>query len=446
MNDDHPRTTKKRAIEIKKRYVPSTSTLDGMRFGALFNSDFSVPELNYHECSEAFTVADVDKLIGLACEMELDHCDGFDNDYLYQYATLHAMNALLLLVSNDRSIADTIAQRFAHRCAATIPDSSGDFVTETLEFHMVMLLCECGPIAIPHLITEIRWLLLTPNPPKNSWLGAINVCRAVRSIIRECYKDIPLAITLTHQFCAPLLEYGKHPTAIHNPVNQENASFILSVLVDVAILITDEKEVLELCRSGKCDGGGFDHSWIDVLRLFSLEPHPQDEKLRNRGNRMDWVIQTWNENHPDKQYPLPRGVVDGPFPGQPGYELPKRLFRHKYCRGSFKCRYESTGIPVHVKVCERCKHVYYCSDACQAQGWYGHGEEAIRIKYESYPLKFRTRPLKRLKEYHKSRIDSSFHHYSHCLLVEAYKQWVIIDKQQRKVVKEEAGQHQKKES
>ena len=138
MNDGHPRTTKKRAIEIKKRYVPSTSTLDGMRFGPLFNSSvFSFPELNYHECSEAFTVADVDKLLGLACELELDQCDGFDNDYLYQYAPLHAMNALLLFVSSNRSIADTIAQRFAHRCAQTIPDSS-DFVTETLELRVVV--------------------------------------------------------------------------------------------------------------------------------------------------------------------------------------------------------------------------------------------------------------------------------------------------------------------
>ena len=134
-----------------------------------------------------------------------------------------------------------------------------------------MLLCECGPAAIPHLITEIRRLLLTPNPPKQSWLGAVNISRAMRDIIHECYKDIPLAISLTHHFCAPLLEYGKHPTAIHNPVNQENASFILSVLVDVAILITDEKEVLELCRSGKCDGGGFDHSWIE---LFVLNTSP----------------------------------------------------------------------------------------------------------------------------------------------------------------------------
>jgi len=79
-------------------------------------------------------------------------------------------------------------------------------------------------------------------------------------------------------------------------VNRNNASFLLSQLLYIAILITDEKEILELCRSEKCKGIDSDrHSWIDVLRLFSLEPHPQDERLRERGNRVDWVIQTWNE-------------------------------------------------------------------------------------------------------------------------------------------------------
>ena len=389
--------------------------------------------MHYHECSEGFTVADVEKLIGLACELELDHCGGFDEDYLYQFATVHAINALLLLVASDRSIADTVAQRFVRRCAETIPDR-GSFVAEVMEHNMVMLLCECGPPAVPYLVTEMRRLLLTPNLKEEFWLGSIYVSRAMLVIIRECYTDIPLAILLTDQFCAPLLEFGRHPTATRNPVNKENASYLLSALVEVAILIMDENAVLELCRSEKCLGDGYDHRLIDVLRLFSLEPHPQDELLRERGNRRDWVIQTWNENHPDKQFPFPRGVMDGPFPGQPGYELPKRLFRHKYCRGSFKCRYESTTITVSTKVCERCEHTYYCSEECQRKDGHGLNGEANQIKLDSYPPKFRIRPLNFLTEYHKkSRSDSSSHR-PQCLLIQAFKQWVKIDKRERNAV------------
>ena len=93
-------TTKKRAEEIKKRYTSSTASQ--ARFEPLFNTEFSISGLNYDHCSEAFTVADVEKLIGLACELELDLCGGFDGDdaKLYQCAPIHAMNALLLLVSS----------------------------------------------------------------------------------------------------------------------------------------------------------------------------------------------------------------------------------------------------------------------------------------------------------------------------------------------------------
>ena len=390
--------------------------------------------MHYHECSEGFTVADVEKLIGLACELELDHCGGFDEDYLYQFATVHAINALLLLVASDRSIADTVAQRFVRRCAETIPDR-GSFVAEVMEHNMVMLLCECGPPAVPYLVTEMRRLLLTPNLKEEFWLGSIYVSRAMLVIIRECYTDIPLAILLTDQFCAPLLEFGRHPTATRNPVNKENASYLLSALVEVAILIMDENAVLELCRSEKCLGDGYDHRLIDVLRLFSLEPHPQDELLHERGNRRDWVIQTWNENHPDKHFPFPRGVMDGPFPGQPGYELPKRLFRHKYCSGNFKCNNNPTIPVTNIQVCERCKHTYYCSEECQRYDWdeTDHRGRAVRNNLESYPPKFRIRPLKRLTEFHQSRSGFSSHR-PQCLLIQAFKQWVKIDKRERNAV------------
>ena len=424
-NDNLPPITKKRADEIKKRYV-STAAAQA-RFGPLFDTTYSFSELHYHECSEGFTVVDVDKLLALACELELDTC----SDYLYRCAPVNAINALLLLVASDRSLTDKVACRTARRCAETYAGKFVFFAVDRTAPHLIALLQECGPPAIPCLATEMRNLLLSPHLPESSWLAASSVGEAMRGIILECYKDIPLAISLTDQFCAPLLEFSKHPTAMSNRSNQENAGYLLSALVDIAILITDEKEVLELCRSKDWESEGYDHHWIDVLRLFSLEPHPQDEKLRERGNRMDWVIQTWNENHPDKQYPFPRGVVDGPFPGQPGYELPKRLFRHKYCVGSPKCRYNYSGISVEVKVCERCKHTYYCSEACQRHDWYGHFADANLIEYESYPPMVRTSPLKRLTAYHKSRFGYSSHR-SHCLLVQAYKQWVKIDKQQRK--------------
>ena len=323
-------TTRKRAKEIKKRYTSSTASQS--RFEPLFHTDFTIAGLQYAECSERFTVTDVEKLIALACELELDQCGGFDESdaYLYQCAPVHAMNALLLLVASDRSIVDTVARRLARRSAETVPECETDFVTECTCSNMLALIRECGPVAVPYLVTEMRKLLLTPNLPELSWLGAMNIADAMRDIIRECYKDIPLAISLTDQFCEPLLEFDKHPTASSNPVNQENASILLNALVEIAILVTEEKEVLELCRSDKYGGTHFyEHSWIDVLRLFSLEPHPQDERLIEKGNRIDWVIEKWNNNHPDKQYPFPRGVVDGPFLGQPGYELPKRLFRHK---------------------------------------------------------------------------------------------------------------------
>ena len=426
-------TTRKRAIEIKKRYVPPGDSTALRRFGPLFTTelDFS-GTLHYDDCSEGFTVDDVEKLISLSCELELDKCSGFDEDYQYNCAPVHAMNALLLLVSSDKSLADIVARRLARRCAETVTVTDSDFITEVMGHNMVMLLCECGPPAIPYLITEMRKLILLPHLPSKSWLGATNISYAMLGILGECYKDIPLAISLTDQCCAPLLEFGNHPTAPLNPVSRGNASFLLSKLVEVAILITDEKEVLELCRSNKCNDDGFDHSWLDVLRSFSLEPHPQDELLRARGNRMDWVIKTWNENHPDKQFPFPRGVVDGPFPGQPGYELPKRLFRHKYCRGSYKCRYESSGIvhtPAGIKVCERCKHTYYCSDDCQREGWCGSDRETDQTRRDSYPPKFRVRPLKRLLP--ESNLDRGSYHRSQCLLIQAYKRWVKIQKQER---------------
>ena len=423
---DHPATTKKRAKEIQKRYTSSKTSQT--RFEPLFRTALSKGGLYYDDCSEGFTVADAEKLIGLACELELDQCEGFDKASQYQSAPVHAMNALLLLVANDRSLADTVARRLARRGAETIPDGESDFVTDTTCSTLGELLCECGPPAIPHLVTEMRTLLLTPHLSSDSWLGAMNVGEAILAIIRECYRDIPLAIELTDQFCAPLLEFGKHATAPSNPVNRENAANFLQYLVEIAILITDEKGVLELCRSGKCQGNHYEHQWIDVLRFFSLEPHPLDDKLRERGNRRDWVIQTWNENHPDKQFPFPRGVVDGPFPGQPGYELPKRLFLHKYCQGA-GCR-SIVNTQVSIKVCERCKHSYYCSEGCQRKDWFGCREEDDRIELESCPPKLRTRPLKRLTN--QLTPNARSRHLSQCLLVEAYKRWVKKQKRERK--------------
>ena len=415
------KTTKKRAQAIKKRYVSTTASQS--RFGPLFNTEISWDGLHYCDCSEGFSVMDVEMLIELACELELDRCEGFDGDYPYNCAPVHAINALLLLVSSNRSLlADTVAQRLAPRCAETVAVVDSDFVIKVLGHNIVMLLCECGPPAIPYLVTEMRRLILTPDLSSASWLGASYVGEAIRYIIRECYTDIPLAILLTDQFCAPLLEFGRHPTTTHNPVNKENASGFLGNLLQLAILITDEKEVLELCRNEHCD----EYRWIDVLRLFSLEPHPQDELLRVRGNRMDWVIQTWNKNHPDRQYPFPRGVTDGPFPGQPGYELPKRLFRHKYCTGSSECSIGSTAISNaqgNIKVCERCEHTYYCSEECQRKDWEGCNGDGNQEKLKSYPPKFRVKPLKRLTKYHQTAS-----HRPHCLLIQAYKQWVKIQK------------------
>ena len=414
-------TPKKRANEIKKRY--QTTTAAQSSFGPLFNTEICWDGVHYHDCSEGFVVTDVEKLIVLACELELDQCEGFEGDYEFNCAPLHAMNALLLLISSNHSITDTVAGRLAHRCAETIPSiHDSDFVTEILGHNMVMLLCECGPVAIPYLVIEMRRLLLTPNLSGDSWLGASYVANAMRSIILECYQDIPLAISLADQYCAPLLEFSKHPTATRNRVNRENASSFTSKLLDIAVLITDEQEVLELYRNNK----GFYGNWIDVLRSFSLEPHPQDEMLRERGNRMDWVIRTWNENHPEKQYPFPRGVKYGPFPGQPGYELPKRLFRHKYCRGSYKCRYEPTSATVAVQVCERCEHTYYCNDDCQRNDWCGQNGHGHRSQLELFPPKFRIHPLKRLTKYY--RTDS---HRRQCLLIQSYKQWVERQKEER---------------
>ena len=225
------------------------------------------------------------------------------------------------------------------------------------------------------------------------------------------------------------MEYGRHPTAIRDPVNKTNAAEFLSKLVDIAILITDEKEVLELCRSGKCQGDGYDHCWIDVLRMFSLEPHPQDERLRednaiHQPNRIDWVIQSWNENHPDKQYPFPRGVVDGPFPGQPGYEMPKRLFKYKYCMGGTG----SCGRWVHLKSCQSCKHRYYCSEICQKSDWGCGRQQDDHLKRQSMPTKFSKRPLNRLAKPSCWRS----HHHPYCRLMKYYKQWVEHQKHTRK--------------
>ena len=434
-DEDPPMTTKERAQEIKTQYTSRGTSLTSRRqFEQLFNNDFFIPELHYHECSEGFTGADVEKLLDLACEVELDTCGGFDGDHLYQCAPVHAINALLLLVASDRSLVDSIAQRMARRSAGTYGGENADFTLKCTGPCLIALMHECGPPSVPYLVMAMRNLLFDVNLPEVSWLAASYVADAMRDIIYDCYTDIPLAISLTDQFCAPLFEFGRHPTASYNPVNKTIASHLLSELVEVAILITDEKEVLELCRSNKCYGDGWAHSWLDILRKFSLEPHPQDELLRERGNRMDWVIQTWNKNHPDKQFPFPRGVVtDGPFPGQPGYELPKRLFKYKYCTES-QCAYSNPTVTrTNVKVCERCKHVYYCSIECHRKDWNGcnvRQAEYNRIKLESYPSKFWIRPLKRLT-YRRSGL---YYHRPHCQLIEAYKQWVKIDKRERNAV------------
>ena len=435
--------TKKRAKDIKKKY-----TKDDDRFAPLFSTNICYFGLKIDDCSEGFTVADLDKLLELACELELDRCESFsdeESNTLYKCAPVHAINALLLLVASHRSIAETVAQRMAPRCADTIDGEDGtDFVSEITGPNLVALMDECGPIAVPYLVAEMHKLLFTPDLSADSWLGTTNIGAALNDIIRECYKDIPLAISLTQQFCAPLLEFLRRygPTlpatarakSSENMMHRSNAGYFLKKIVDIAMLITEEKEVLQLCRILCGLESTFDHSWLDVLRLFSLEPHPQDELLRVRGNRLDWVIQTWNENHPDKHFPFPRGVMDGPFPGQPGYELPKRLFKYKYCMGGTG----SCGRWVGLKICQCCKHRYYCSVECQKSDWgCGRQQEDI-LKRDSMPTKFSKRPLNRLAKPGCWRS----HHYPHCRLTQAYKQWVQHQKHARNDDDEEDEQNE----
>ena len=199
--------SKKRAKDIKKKYL----NLDE-RFVPFFSTSIFYHGLKFsEECSEGFTVADLDKLLDLACEMELDRCEGFtdeDTNMLYKCAPVHAINALLLLVANDRSIVDKVAQRMAPRCAETIDGEDGtEFITEITGPNLVVLMNECGPIAVPYLVAEMNKLLFTPSLDADSWLGTTNIGAALHDIIRESYQDIPLAISLTQQFCGPLLEF-----------------------------------------------------------------------------------------------------------------------------------------------------------------------------------------------------------------------------------------------
>ena len=131
------------------------------------------------ECSEGFTVADLDKLLDLACELELDRCEGFsddDSNTLYKCAPVHAINALLILVASDRSIAETVAQRMAPRCADTIDGEDGtEFITDITGPNLVVLMDEIGPIAVPYLCAEMNKLLFTPNLSADSWLGTTNI-------------------------------------------------------------------------------------------------------------------------------------------------------------------------------------------------------------------------------------------------------------------------------
>ena len=201
--EDPPLTTKKRAKEIKKRCM-STPAAQSL-FGPLFNAgmeDWRQNNAYFDDCSERFTVVDTEKLLELACEMELDQCDGFEEAFFYQCAPVHAMNALLLLVSSDRSLADMVAEKFVRLAGATIGSMHGDctyFVRKILESSVKALLCECGPAAVPHLITEMRRLLLSPYLPESSFLGvsgASYIGYAMVCIIHECYlitSDSPIA-------------------------------------------------------------------------------------------------------------------------------------------------------------------------------------------------------------------------------------------------------------
>ena len=208
-------------------------------------------------------------------------------------------------------------------------------------------------------------------------------------------------------------------------------------IVDIAMLVTEEKEILQLCRILCGLESSFNRTWLDVLRLFSLEPHPQDDLLRTRGNRLDWVIQTWNENHPDKPYPFPPGVVDGPFPGQPGYELPKRLFRHKYCMGGTG----SCGRWIGLKICQSCKHRYYCSEVCQQSDWGCGRQQEDQIKRAFMPTKYIQRPWNRLGKPGCWRS----HHQPQCKLTKYYKQWVQHQKQTRNRGDDEEGEEPNEE-
>jgi len=197
--------SKKRAKDIKKKYIK-----DDERFVPFFST--SICQLvNFQNCSEGFTIADLDKLLDLACELELDRCEGFsdeDTNTLYKCAPVHAINALLLLIASDRSIVDKVAQRMAPRLADTIDGEDGtDFITQITSSNLVVLMDECGPTAVPYLVAEMSKLIFSPDLDADSWVGTTNVGTALYDIIRECYKDIPLAISLTQQFCGPLLEF-----------------------------------------------------------------------------------------------------------------------------------------------------------------------------------------------------------------------------------------------
>lgn len=404
------------------------------KFRRLFQADLADESSSaifpLHKCSDGFTADDVAVLVAIACEQKLDGCD---NEKL-QYGPTHAIHALLRLGRQVVGSAESAA-RLADRIANMVyfDDDQGDYMTEVLQPACVQLMAEFGPLAVPSLLKEVSvFATLCPRGDHvGGILGTMNDC--LIGIARDC-QDTTVAQDVARGFVdalralhASVVRCERARDGYVDKAASQFGRYLVQAIVSLAIFVRNEdtlqigrivyEEVMLNVEDVR------ELPWAEFVHSFGIECHPLDPLVYSKTHPdRELLLGMWRSRRDLGVEAMPS--ADGPFPGQFGYEVPRKWCIVSMC-GYDQCgrRAENEAIAKYfkeeaqagadyrkkfaeieqdmvahdpqyrvrrylhswasLKKCGGCCSISYCSPECQRSHW--QGTKAPKPKFDHLP-------------------------------------------------------------